>query len=404
MTWKKTLITLVIALAFPLAGCIGAADDDFEPEPIVADNTSAEPNATLPDGRGESAGLKETNITEQGVGGMDHKHDYWKGKEQVVLFDGAVGLFCPPCMPDGEGTSPKSVAYLKLGKLPDGSDDDALVYEGADRVEMLFSTPSLFEGVAHPAPAALFVQYRSAADADWREPMPVTYGTPVSIDVTPQMTDMPHSTRSLWVFRISTDKPDYLEAPLTITVFKGRDVVDWPGHPDFYAETDARVVMNQHVTTHMSGLESFALYDSGGTWASPEKLISWGTKEIVVIANVTGASNAYGAEPTGFFLEAHDATIIGPEITFGSRHSEIDDNNDLKTYVFHLLVSEAGMDGPYQPSSRWGFRLMATFADFDTPVGGLGLCPGCFPYDIEYDIKVFALGYETGRGEEMEEL
>lgn len=414
----RFLAVLAIVASLGLAGCIGKPDAPLTNDtPVV--NESGDQNATLPDGRGESAGLLETNKTEEGVGGVEHKHDYWKGQDRVVLFDRVVGVSCPPCMPDGEGTQPKSVAYVKLGKLPGASEDaegedgkpveggDAMVYEGAASVEVLFGAPSVFSSdlpAPHPAPPSLFLQYRSAADADWTTPQPVVYGTPTIIEVMPEMTDMPHSTHSLWVFRISTDRPETIDVPMTVTVVKGRDVVDWPGHPDFYADKPSRVVMQQHVTTHMSGIESFALYDSGGTWATPEKLISWGTKEITVIVNVTSAQNAYGAAPTGYFLEAHDATIIGPEITFGSRHGDINGNNDLKTYEFALVVNETGMDGPYQPASRWGFRLMATFADVDTPAGGVGLCPGCFPYDIEYDIVVIAQSYESGRAEFMEEL
>lgn len=399
-------IVLLLALSMAAAGCI-SKDKAGPSVPTPEANDTPQQNATLPDGRGESAGLLETNKTEEGVGGIEHKHDYWEGKSQVVLLDRDISIGCPPCMPDGEGTSAKAVAYVKLGKLPDDETKDALVYEGADRVDVLFGIPRPFDGAlsqavtTHPSPPGLFLQYRSAADAEWTEPMAVTPDTPTTIKLTPQMTDMPHSTHSLWVFRITTDRPDpQVIVPMTVTVYKGGDVVDWPGHPDFYAEKQSRIVMQQHVTTHMSGIESFALYDSGGTWANPEKLISWGTKEIRVIVNVTKTTNAYNAEPTGYFLEAHNATIIGPEITFGSRHREVA-GGDLRNYEYALLVDDVGMDGPYQPSSRWGFRMMATFADIE---GVVGFCPGCFPYDIEYDITVIAMNYETGEGEAMEEL
>lgn len=400
----RTAVVLV-AIALALTGCISKDKAGLEEDVLPADvnETHTNDNATLPTGE-ESAGIKETNITEEGVGGVDHKHDYWEGKEQVLLFDDSVNLFCPPCMPDGEGTQPKAVAYVKLGKLPEDEAKDALVYEGADRVEILIGAPEALvgSGVAHPAPPAVFLQYRSAKDSDWNEPMSVTFDTPIVIEVDQLMSDMPHSVHSLWVFRLTTDRPELsMDVPMKITVFKGRDVVDWPGHPDFYAEKSDRIVMQQHVTTHMSGLESFALYDTGGTWAHPEKLISWGTKEIRVIVNITKTTNAYGASPTGYFLEAHNATVIGPEVLFGSRHSEVNGANDLKTYEFALLVDETGMDGPYQPASRWGFRMMATFADIQ---GVVGFCPGCFPYDIEYDITVIAMSYETGKGEAMEQI
>lgn len=409
---SRILLGLVVMGLAAASGCLKKGPDE---SPIVetANVTDTNQTAELPDGRGESAGILETNKTEEGVGGVKHEHDYWRGKDRVVLLDRPISLSCPPCMPDGEGTQPKSVAYVKLGALPGAEGEsqpqdgmtmegaNAMVYEGASSVEILLGSPSLPAPAAHPSPPQLFLQYRSASDSDWTSPVPVTYDTPLVIDVNEQMTDMPHSTRSLWVFRLSTDRPDFLEVPMTVTVVKGRSVVDWPGHPDFYADKDTRLVMQQHVTTRMSGIESFALYDSGGTWANPERLISWATKEIIVFINVTSARNQLGATPTGYFLEAHDARIIGPEITFGSRHGDVNGNNDLKSYQFNLLVNETGMDGPYQPASRWGFRMMATFADVD---GVIGFCPGCFPYDIEYDITVLALNKETGMGEEMEDL
>lgn len=417
MSARMRLLALALAVLLPLAGCLKKSDD-AEPAILTEENATVEQNATLPDGRGESAGLLETNKTEEGVGGIEHRHDYWKGQDRVVLFDETVELFCPPCMPDGEGTEPKSVAYVKLGKLPGAEESgdegdgvpeegaDALVYEGAASVEMLFATPTYQlddDGIVaapHPSPPALFLQFRSAADSEWREPVQVTYDTPIVVAVTPEMTDMPHSTHSLWVFRLTTDRPEVtVSVPMTVTAVKGRAVVDWPGHPDFYADKPTRVVMQQHVTTHMSGLESFALYDSGGTWANPEKLISWGTKEIRVFVNVTSATNQLGAAPTGHFLEAINATVIGPEVTFGSRHGDIHGNNDLKSYEFALKVDEVGMDGPYQPASRWGFRMMATFADID---GVIGFCPGCFPYDIEYDITVIATNVESEEAEQMD--
>ena len=383
---RALALALLLALA-PLAGCLTGASDDETPATVEepATNQTA-PNATLPDGRGESAGLKEVNKTEEGVGGMEHLHDYWAGRETVIVFDRTVGLAAFPLYPDGEGSQPSASAYLKLPRGPESEPN--LVFEGTEKVTFLAGTPETWSDTAHPSPPKLFMQYRSAADSEWTDKQEVAYGTPAEIAVTPQMTDMPHSTSSLWVFRLTTDRADDYSVPITISIHKGRDVVDWPGHPEFYANGPARVVLDQHVTTHMSGLESALLYDSGGTWVNPEKLISWGTTRLHVFLNITKVSNAYNADGTGFFLEVHNATIIGPEITFGSRHFDEDEPDDLKSWDFIVEVDEDGMDGPYQPSSRWGFRAMATFAEIP---GVTGLCPGCFPYDIEYDIKVVAI-------------
>lgn len=411
--------SLVLLMVLPLlaTGCIGLGKDDpVDTSSLDAGNeTNGTPNATLPDGRGESAGIKETNITEEGVGGVDHKHDYWKGKEQIELLkDEIVYLGPTPVYPDGDGTQQKSVAYVKLPcKGEEPNCEPMLVYEGAEKVVVTISDPQVSTGrwgvgsvsarpsAPHPSPPAMFLQYRSAADSDWREPIPVAYGTPVELDVGPQETDMPHSVLSLWVFRLTTDSSASMDVKMTVVAVKGREVVDWPGHPDFYAETSARVVLNKHVKTKISGAKEGFLYDSTGTWVAPEKLISHGTGALLVYANVTSITSATGQTATGYFLESHNATYIGPELTFGDRWSDRDNTNDLKSYDFEVPVHISGMDGPYQPQSRWGFRLMATFADVDMPVPppdgvprGIGLCPGCFEYEIEYDIVVIALQAE----------
>lgn len=251
-----------------------------------------------------------------------------------------------------------------------------------------------------------FVQIRTSADSDFRQPVAVAAGTPVTIPVTVKDTDMPHSTFSLWVFRLTTDRPDESVVHFKVTIHKGRNVVDWPPHPDFYANGNERfVALNKHVKTHMIGIAESELYDGGATWAAPDKLVSWGTDALYVFMNVTSVSSSIpGASPTGYFLEFHNATDIGPEILFGNRSAQDIkqggdaapiDSGDLHHYAFRIPnaanqkapLDIGGLDGPYQPNSRWGFRLMATFAN--TPA--VGLCPGCFSYDIEYDLTIIAV-------------
>src|SRR5688572_7419122 len=109
----------------------------------------------------------------------------------------------------------------------------------------------------------------------------------------------------------------------------------------------------------------------------------------------------FGVEPTGYFLEAHNADGIGPELTSGSRHRDVEGEEDLASAQFALEGDEGGVDGRYQPASRWGFRMMALFGDV---AGLIGACPGCMPYDIEYHLTVVPLGYETGTAQPMEPL
>src|SRR5581483_10199487 len=399
---SRALVAFLLATGFLLAGCIGAKEP-VKPAAEKVNNTTVR-NATLPDRPGECIGCLETNKTEAGMGGMNHTHDYWKGRETVTVFQGDVAFFVTPLLPDGQGTQPKSVAYVKLPNNT-AAGGPALVYEGTDLVTVTAKAGQVCPAddvfgpggapvdpcTPDPNPPKVHLQYRSAADSAWRDAADLALGVPLKINVLPKETDMPHSVLSLWVFRLTTDNPSLSSVNLTIVIHKGRDVVNWPGHPDFYADAPMRAVAdNKHVKTHMSGVVESQLYDQGGTWAPPDKLISYGTGKLHVIINVTNAVSQTGQAPTGYFLEVHNATVIGPEVTFGTRYFA--KTNDLKHYEFDVPVDGAGMDGPYQPASRWGCRLMATFADVDLPVvGDPGLCPGCFSYDIEYDLTVQAI-------------
>ncbi len=388
---------VVLATLVLLSGCIGPKDKGVKPAALNAANNTTNQTAVLPDGRGESLGNLETNKTENGTGGQQHKHDYWKGAESVTIFSGDVSFFPTPLFPDGQGSQPKSVAYVKLPNT-------SFVFEGSDLVTLNAKQGQACLDPTLPcapdaAPPKLHLEYRSAADSSWRDAGDLAFGSPTKIPVQPKETDMPHSVLSLWVFRVTTDNPSLSSVNLTIVTHKGREVVNWPGHPDFYADSDVRVVaQNKHVKTHMSGAAEAELYDQGGTWASPDKLISYGTGKLLVIVNVSSAVTQTGQSPTGFFLEVHNATIIGPEVEFGDRYGDKDKKNDLKHYEFEVPVDGAGMDSPYQPASRWGFRVMATYAELpDNPVAN-GLCPGCFSYDIEYDLTVIAMHTKDAAG------
>ena len=373
-----------------LAGCIGKPTDSGA-KPLSAGNVTApSSNATLPDGRGQSAGNLETNKTETGAGGVDHKHDYWKGAESVVIYSRNVAFQTTPIFPGGQGSQPAAHAYIKVPK-------PLLVFEGTVEVVIEAKDPTFFGATPDAAPPAIKMQYRTAADDKFRDGPALGIGAPVSIKVNPKETDMPHSTSSLWGWTLTTDKPDLAQVNLTITIKKGAEVVNWPGHPDFYAEKSARVVMDKDSKVHRSGIDEGLLYGSGSTWQAPEKLVSYGTGTLDVFLNITSTSSSNGATPANYFLEYHNATILDAEDQFSARVHDAENKNDLKSYHFVIKVDPEGMDGPYQPSSRWAFRPTASFTYTTIPgQGSVGLCPGCFPYDIAYHITVIAHKSDDG--------
>ncbi|MFA5860179.1 MAG: hypothetical protein WDA16_00650 [Candidatus Thermoplasmatota archaeon] len=381
----RAFLVIVAVLILPMAalsGCIGKGDGP----PVKTNETKASTNATnftLPDDRGVSAAANETNKTEAGTFGEQHTHDYWKGKEQIVIFQQDVGFSTVPLFPEGPGTNAEGSAYIKL-------DQPTLIYEGTNEVVVLIkgSVDPTLPATPDPAPPTVKLSYRTAADNKFHAAPAVTLGSPITLAVTPQQTDMPHSVSSLWAFQLLTDKPYFSSVNVTITIKRGAAIVDWPGHPDFYAEKTERVIVDKDFKVHRAGIEEGIAYGSASSWVAPDKLISYQTGLLDVFINITKATASNGATPTGFFLEYHNATILDAEDTFNERIDDKDKGRSFSHKDFHFVVKvdPAGMDGPYQPSSRWGFRPVATFAE--TPAASM--CPGCFAYDIEYHLTIVA--------------
>lgn len=387
----RLVVLLVVSLvAAGLAGCVKGGDPSAQTPPTTAD-ADVPPSFALPDDRGVSSAANETNATEAGAGGIDHKHDYWRGHDQVVIFAGSVAISTLPIFPEGEGSTPKGVGYLKLGGLPEDPATHALVYEGADKVTVFVKSPTV-RGQAVPATIALTIQHMTAATSEWSEPRPLAYDQPFEIPVASRETDMPHSTQSLWNFRFVSDKPPtFASVNVTVTVSKGGEVVDWPGHPDFYADRSERVVLDRDVKTHVYGFPENSFYEGMDAFEIPDKLISYGTSLLDVYVNVSGFSSTAPVSPTEYFLYAHNATDLGitccPE-----GFADVDARNDLKTYHFQVPVEADAMDGPYQPVSRWGFYVAARVGA-PIPVSH-GFTDGA-SYDVVYHMTIVARKAET---------
>jgi hypothetical protein len=256
------------------------------------------------------------------------------------------------------------------------------VYEGAEKVTVLARAPTI-RGQPDPAPPGLTLQYRTAADSKWRDPEPLAYDAPKEIRVKPEEADMPHSTQSLWNFRLLFDRPSTFDPPInvTITASKGREVVDWPGHPDFYPDgRTERVVFDGDVTSHQYGFPEDGFYEGSEAWFPPQKLVSYGTGALDAFVNVSGFQATPPLPATEYVLYAHNATEMGITCCDGSDYRDAEGKNDLKTYHFAVPVDAAGMDGPYQPASRWRFHLAAVTGAFTDSAS----------YDVSYHITIVA--------------
>ena len=375
-------VALLLLSAVAMSGC-------FKDEPAA---TAAEVNETP---RGpepevtaarseESVAFQETNKTEDGLGGMAHTHDYWQGRTRVDVISQRATIFPFPLL-----GATNEVGSQSADLQPPAPN---LIYEGTQTVEVLVRDPSAArrEDVAlpHPAPPALELWYLSAADAadGWRIAGTVTYESPVIIPITGKDVDMPHSLASLWLFRLVTTGSHQFSVNITVTAVHGEKAPVWPGHPDFYADSPSRLVLDADATTTEEGLGASLVKDYGYDYVNPEKLISWGTQKVVVFVNITDI--AYGGaapvDPIYFYLRVRNATAQSDNTTVDE--AEVG-TGDQRSYMWELPVDANGMDSPYAPSSRWGFAMGAFYSAFSDSS----------PYTVSYHITVYAIGQSGDR-------
>jgi len=383
-------IVFAVALAIlPLAGCV----DDAEPAAAIAPTNTTDDgqDTTLPDGR-DFAAAKETNKTEAGVGGKLHIHDYWRGQTQVTIYDQKLNADLTPVFPDREDTGHVLVAFVNLENVPGENDRPALVYEGTGLVT--------FTVVEAPAWSQnLRVTFRTAG-TDWSEPQALTAGAPFTYQPGLLEADMPHSTRSLWNWKLVSDAPAPVAgAPdatggtplegsqadsafrITIVVDKADEVKDWPGHPAFYADAPYRVVAeNKPGKTTVQTVGDIYLYGVEADSVLPDKLISMGTDTLDIFVNITRIDSP--VPPSGFFLFWKAADTRPNDLWNG----DFNNDTDEKSYAhWHLKLDPEMLDAPYQPTSRFEFKVLMNPGN-DDAVG----CYRCIPYNIEYTLTVVA--------------
>lgn len=402
-----------------LAGCVGAKVEPTEDvETKAADNVIDENVSTsAPDGRGEISAFKETNKTEVGSGGEMHSHDYWGDKTRLELLSQTMWFIPLPAWPCRSGTAPSGDCYNPGTSIADiDIPEPTLVYEGTGAVEILFKDfcvgptgRSIFGAPATPCvpnpQVKMGFDYLTSADepGQWRTYGFVEEGVPVIIPVKPEEADMPHQAKSFWLFRIYTEYATSVMFNFTVTAVKGNAVVDWPPHPDLYADKSEREILNGPFTTDTRGWADFWITGNDGSWVHPERVISYGTErvEVFVTKKSFSAANGLPIEPDYFYLDYHNASFIskmGNGDLVGGRI--VDEGSDGTTYHFVIPVTAYDMDTPYGTKSRWGFRFAARFSEDTCPGIDPSIEQGCqwFPYTLDYDMRIVAYGRSTAGG------
>ncbi|HWG90393.1 MAG TPA: hypothetical protein VNZ52_06035 [Candidatus Thermoplasmatota archaeon] len=366
-----------LVLAAALAGCIGGTEE-APPAANTVDNKTENKTAFVNPTGTTSAAANETNKTVVGKGGIEHLHDYWEGQTEKIIFEDDLYL-SGPTFCDNKDTSKMGCVIVQLPV----TDPATLVYEGASEVQVTVSA-------VKPWVEGLQMRYKNGANPSWSEILPLQPDVPAVLTLTAADTDMPHASASQWAWKFVSTRSLSFAAPepdfhLQIKAVKGGRIVDWPGHPDFYADKPYRVVMDKDATTSINGIVDGFLYGDEANIVRPDLLISSGTGSIKIYLNVSAVRAQTGeVKPDRFFLEYTNATgywdgdytesnIAGNRV-FGEAISQTE-------YVFTIPVKYTGWDSPYAPSSGWQFLIKSDYQ---------GFCNGCLPYEVDFHMTVIA--------------
>lgn len=378
------LVAGALVLAAGFSGCLNDAPEEDAPERLPqATNETA--NVTVDDG------TKEMSAD---LGHQPHMHDYWTGRERVTLMDEDVQS--DPFMTTfftffnviGSKSPAVGGAFLEM---PDG----AIVYEGTGQLEFTASWTD-------PAVTGMQLRYRSAASPDFSEPQALTGGQPFVVEVTPEMSDMPHEKTSRWMFLLTPATGQAIAGTfhVKIDIVKMRDIEQFPGHPELFngastltlydgpaqssqSSFPARIV--QVATTGFSpeddGVPSAAVVPMETMSMTANVTISSATASV---GKVTGATFLYKPANTNRYMRAN----------------VIASNPETGIYQFAWPVEMSETDSPYAKSSQWSFDLHVS----TDPTGtGNNQCGGCSDAQVDYTLTVVAYDALVEGAEEVDE-
>lgn len=362
-------LVALLALAVLLAGCAGQVE---EPE---LNATAAE--------NGVNVEFEEGALAEFDAGAVPHLHDYWQGRERVTLFDGLV-------TPNSTGDAFMATTFTAIfaqearaGGVPFLLPDGAIVYEGTGQMEITAAPEDA-------TTSSITLSYKSADTTEWTEPIALAAGAPLVIELTPAMTDMPHSPTSRWQFFFQPESPGVMLGAfhLTLDIVKTRDVTEFPGHPDhFHGAMDKLLMSATHRTEKAAYATRGAYLAQNGDFGEPEfplaSIVPMDTTKLRIEVNITGTEATAGeVTEARFFYRGADSSTLQPggepiEGTFAEGR-----------LVWEIPVTMEMTDSPYATQSQW--YLMVEPATESMEGGPDPTCGGCVDSALEFEVVVIA--------------
>lgn len=368
-SFPRLLVPLLVLSAL-VTGCLGgnepAANADAAPQDVATNATLD--NVTVDDGKSEMP----TDLGQQ-----PHIHDYWKDRERVTLMDEEIDVDAPTALfwtffDAMRGTPGVGGASIRL---PEG----ATVYQGTGQLEFTASwTDATVTGMG--------MQYRSPADTQWSAQQEVKTGAPILIDVTPEMSDMPHAKTSRWQFQIMPAQAGQSIAGkfrVKIDVIRMGDITTFPGHPQLFNGEQTLTIFKgagsssqNNFAVNIVNLMTGAQTDDG---VRAQTVVPMETRSMTANLTLKAASSDVGKAANAYLL-------VKPADR--NRYSflqaqTIDDSKQL--YQFAWLVDMAQTDSPYSTESDWKFDVYVT-----TDQGALGENGFLANVKVDYELEVVA--------------
>jgi hypothetical protein len=362
-----------------LAGCLSTSPQSPKTAATGGSPASGEVAANATNGTAPvDTGTGTMNVS---TGDQAHFHDYWVGRERVTVMDADVNVdpqtaFQYTFYDTARGTPGVGGAQFTL---PEGQ----LVFEGTGKMEITATWTD-------PTVTGVGIAYKSAATTTYTPAKDVKTGVPMTIDVTPEMTDMPHSKTTRWAFFLEPDQAgQVIEGTIhvKIDIIKMRDVALWPGHPHLFDGADTLELWKG---SGSSSQQNFVLSAADFITKTPVQDESLQSKQVVPMETLNMTAN----------LTIKTTNVdIGKvtNITFGVKPANsnrfypahlVKFDASTNTYYYAWQVTMEQTDSPYAKESAWRFDVQV---DTDPSGGTLhGQCGGCSNARVDYDLVVIA--------------
>lgn len=372
---SRRALGVLLALVVLLAGCVGTEtppEDVPEAAPAGDDGSPAAPTSAAP---APGAGTDD----------RPHLHDYWSGRERVTLFEGTLT--------PGDSATVDATFYTlwvnreaSVGGMLWNLPPKAIVYEGAG--ELLVTATW-----TDPRTTSLSVSYRSAAGPDYSPALALATGKPLTVPVTPDMTDMPHTTTSRWQFYFApASQPGATLGPfdLKVEIVKLRDVTLFPAHPDLFEGKSEKVLLDadgrSQQVSYAKRVPNLILEGAFGEHETPlAELVPMETRRMrVEVALHEASANIGSVEEIRLFYRSPGREGLHPaELVSGSVDEAI--------LIWEIPVEMEMTDTPYGDASQWTVLVEAATSF----TGADPTCGGCVDTDIRYHVRVTAYDRET---------